>query len=209
MFYEPDKQNHGLPHDPVSSLVVPRPIGWITTVGANGVVNLAPYSFFNLCASNPPAVMFAPSTKPGTSFKKDSQRNAETTGEFVVNIVSYEFSEQMNLTSAPVDQEVSELTLAGLTTEPSRIVNTPRLAGSPISLECHYLTTVQVPVKKRRDRDSFIIIGEVVGVHIDDAIFVDGHISVEKLKPVSKLGYLDYATIEHCFSMAKPVVARQ
>lgn len=206
MFYEPSKRNHGLPRDPFTSLVVPRPIGWITTLGPDGVVNLAPYSFFNLCSSNPPAVMFAASTKPGTTSRKDSHLNAESSGEFVVNIVSCDLGEQMNLTSAPLDHGVSELALAGLETAPSRVIKTPRIASSPVGIECRHLTTVKVPSRQVGDRESFIVIGEVVGVHIDDSILVDGFVSIEKLRPVAKLGYLDYATIERGFTMAKPSI---
>jgi len=206
MFYEPSKRNHGLPRDPFKSLVIPRPIGWITSVDANGVVNLAPYSYFNICSADPPTIMFAPSTRPDSSLLKDTHQNAERQGEFVVNIATLELSEKMNLTSADFESGVSELAKVGLSTIASEVVSVPRLRESPISMECRHLTTVTVPTRLATHQKNFIVIGEVVGVHISDAVLTNGFIDIEKLKPVAKLGYLDYAVVDQRFSMPKPEV---
>src|SRR6266481_5873325 len=139
MHYEPIKDNHKLPHDPFTALVVPRPIGWITTIGASGVVNLAPYSFFNAVAARPPYVMFA------SGARKDSQRNAETSGELVANLATFDLRDQMNATSAAVDSAVSEPEIAGLEMTPSVAVKPPRVKRTPIALECKYLKTVGLP----------------------------------------------------------------
>lgn len=204
MFYEPSERNHGLPRDPFKSLVIPRPIGWITTMGRDGVVNLAPYSYFNICSVDPPTVMFAPTTRPGSMAMKDTHRNIEHSGEFVVNIATYDLSEKMNLTSAEFDSGVSEVLVTGLTTAPSQLVSVPRLQQSPISMECLHLTTVTIPVRQESAQRNFIIIGEVVGVHISDDVLTDGFVDIEKLRPVAKLGYLDYAVIASRFTMPKP-----
>lgn len=208
MFYEPSKRNHGLPRDPFKSLVIPRPIGWITSVDAEGVVNLAPYSYFNICSAEPPTIMFAPSTRPGSSLLKDTHQNAEAYGEFVVNIATMELSEKMNLTSADFASGVSELARVGLTATPSTVVSVPRLRESPINIECRHLSTVAVPTRLPTDHKNFIVIGEVVGVHISDHVLTEGFIDIEKLRPVAKLGYLDYAVIDQRFTMPKPEVPR-
>src|SRR5262245_18969527 len=135
MQYDPRSEPHGLKHHPATALVVPRPIGWLTTIGPTGVVNLAPYSFFNIVASNPPFVIFSSSTR------KHSQANAETSGEFVLNMATYELREEMNLSSGAYDETVSELELAKLEMVASRYVKPPRVKRSPIALECNYLKT--------------------------------------------------------------------
>src|SRR4029077_18271885 len=130
---DPRSEPHNLAHDPVTSLVVPRPIGWITTIGPSGVVNLAPYSFFNLVAGRrQPFVMFS------SAGRKHTQRNAETAGEFVFNLVTFELRAQMNQTGAEVDETISEPETAGLAMAPSRVVKPPRVARSPVALECKY-----------------------------------------------------------------------
>src|SRR6478735_11632674 len=126
MYYDPRRNDHGLSHNPITALVAPRPIGWISTVSRSGVVNLAPYSFFNLVSGTPPFVMF--SSKP----RKDSQRNAEETGEFVCSLATYDLREAMSKTSAAVGPEVDEMRLAGLTPAPSRLVAPPRVKESPV-----------------------------------------------------------------------------
>jgi len=202
MFYE-TKDHHGLPHDPFKSCVVPRPIGWITTLDRNGVVNLAPYSFFNGVASEPPMVMFA-SSGPASQPTKDSQANCEATGEFVVNLATWELREAMNRSSAPVAPEVDEMALAGLEQVPSRLVKPPRIAASPIHLECLYHQTVELPCDVPGARNA-LVLGRVVGIHISDDVLTDGLIDMAKFVPIARLGYMDYTKAETVFTMHRPV----
>jgi len=191
MFYEPAR-GHGLPRDPFKAILVPRPIGWISTISPGGVVNLAPFSFFNAVAEDPPIVYFSPGgRKPDRPFK-DSRINAEATGEFVVNIVSYDLREPMNATSATLPAEVSEMEVVGLTPAPSVLVKPPRVAESPAHFECRYLRTVAM------------VLGEVIGVHIRDDILRDGRVDVALLRPVARLGYSQYTVVERHFSMIFP-----
>jgi flavin reductase (DIM6/NTAB) family NADH-FMN oxidoreductase RutF len=204
MFYEPRSKNHGLPHDPFKSLVIPRPIGWISTISVDGVVNVAPYSHFNICSIEPHAVMFSSGAKKAVERRKDSQRNAEDVGEFVVNFSTYDLREQMNVTSSPVDGDVSELTLTDVTTLPSKIVRPPRIAQSPIHLECRHLMSIVLPCTAPGGDRNSIVIGEVVGVHIADEVLKDGLVDVEKIRPLARLGYMDYAFIDTIFRMPRP-----
>ncbi len=203
MFYEPPKHDHGLPLDPFKSLVVPRPIGWISTLGADGVLNLAPYSFFNGVATNPAIVMFCPGGAPVPKGQKDSWRNAEETGEFVVNVVGYTQRREMNKTSANVPPAVDEFALAGLEVEPSRLVKPPRVKGAPAHLECTYLKTVELPSDDPDSRNA-VVLGTVIGVHIDDSIITDGMIDMDKFRPVARLGYMDYTVVDNVFTMLRP-----
>jgi flavin reductase (DIM6/NTAB) family NADH-FMN oxidoreductase RutF len=198
MHYDPQLRNHGLPHDPFTALVVPRPIGWISTIDAAGVVNLAPYSFFNAVSSRPPFVIF------GSSNPKDSQNNAEATGEFVVNLATWELREQVNQTSATVPPEVDEAALAGLEMVASVKVRPPRVKRSPVALECVHTQTVPVASRDGRRHPAAIVVGEVVSVYIDDAVIVDGRVDPTKMRPISRLGYMDYGLVEGIFSMQRP-----
>ena len=204
MFYDPARRDHGLPRDPFKSLVVPRPIGWISSLNRDGVVNLAPYSYFNAVATEPAVVMFCPGGGPLPDARKDSRRNAEETGEFVVNIVTDAMREQMNLTSAAVPPEVDEMALAGLEALPSRRVKPPRVKGAPVHFECVYLQTVELPTVDP-DKPNAIVLGRVVGVHIDDRIITDGFIDMDKFRPVARLGYMDYTVVDNVFTMERPV----
>lgn len=203
MFYEPDKNNHGLKYNPFKQLVVPRPIGWISTLNENGVPNLAPYSFFNAVAENPPAVAFCTGMRPKSPELKDSQRNAEKTGEFVVNLATNALREQMNRSSAGLPHGVNEFEAAGLETLPSRLVKPPRVKGTPVHLECRYLKTVEVPCSDPT-RGNFVVFGQVVGVHIDDTLLVDGRVDIARAKPIARLGYMDYTWIEQVFTLNRP-----
>ena len=202
MYYEPGNQHHGLRRDPFKSLVVPRPIGWISTVDRDGVVNLAPYSYFNAVATNPHVVMFCPGPRPSKQLK-DSRRNAEETGEFVVNIVTDKLREQMNFTSADAPPEVDEMARAGLESLPSRRVKPPRVAGSPIHFECEYLQTVTLPSADPAAA-SAIVLGTVIGIHIDDSVLTEGMIDMNKFRPVARLGYMDYTVVDNVFTMNRP-----
>jgi flavin reductase (DIM6/NTAB) family NADH-FMN oxidoreductase RutF len=146
MFYDAVANTHGLALDPFKALIAPRPIGWISTLGKNGVVNLAPYSFFNAVSEDPHFVMFA------SGGRKDSRRNAEETGEFVCSLATYALREAMSRTSAPVGPEVDEMRLAGLTPAPSRLVAPPRVKESPVAFECRYWRTIELPGRGRAHR---------------------------------------------------------
>ena len=144
MFYEPDKRNHGLRYNPFKALVVPRPIGWISSVDTDGIPNLAPYSMFNAVADDPPCVMFASSTKIGGA-PKDSKHCAEATGEFVVNLATYNSREPMNRSSEPLPLGTSEFDTTQLEFEPSVLVKAPRVRCSPVQLECKFLQSIEMP----------------------------------------------------------------
>ena len=198
MFYDAVANTHGLQWDPFKALVSPRPIGWISTVGKTGVVNLAPYSFFNAVSTDPHFVMFA------SGGRKDSQRNAEETGEFVCSLATYELREAMNRTSQHVAPEVDEMRLAGLTPAPSKLVVPPRVAESPVAFECKYWRTIDLPGPNGGPGTHAIVLGQVVGVHIDDRVIVEGRVDVTKLKPIARLGYGDYAVIDEVFELPRP-----
>lgn len=203
MFYKPDERNHGLARDPIKALIVPRPIGWISTVSLDGVVNLAPFSFFNAVCHPPPVVMFCANSAPDGRGLKDSRRNAEETGQFVVNLATWELREEMNKSSAPVAPEIDEFDIAGLTAEPSELVKPPRVAQSPAHLECEYLQTVELPPAVP-GLSNAIVLGRVIGVHIDERVITDGYVDITKLKPIARLGYAEYAVIGEAFTMARP-----
>ena len=196
MFYDTASNGHGLRSDPLKALIAPRPIGWISTLSPDGVVNLAPYSFFNAISEDPPYVMFS------SGGRKDSQNNAETTGEFVCSIVSYALREAMNVTSAPVPPEVDEMALAGLAPAPCRLVKTPRVAAAPAALECRYWKTVPLPSSGAGGYS--LIIGEVVGVHIEDRFIVDGRVDTVAMRPIARMGYGDFAVVDGKFTMRRP-----
>ena len=201
MFYEPDKDDHGLPFNPYKSIVVPRPIGWISTISRDGVVNLAPYSQFNNLGYDPPYVMFSANSFPGTGRRKDSVRNATDTGEFVVNMATYELREAVNITSQFLPPETDEAALAGLEMIPCRIVGAPRVAASPVHLECRFHCTLALP-GSAFDRVHHVVIGRVVGVHIrDDVLTPEGKLDVVKIRPLARLGYFDYTTVDSAFTM--------
>ena len=198
MFYDPRRNDHNLPHNPWTALVVPRPIGWISTVSRSGVVNLAPYSFFNTVSASPPYVLF--SSHP----RKHSQINAEETGEFVVNMATYDLREVMNASSAEFDAGISEPERVGIEMCACLNVKPPRVARSPVVLECKYNTTVRLTGSDGRANPSSIVFGEVVGVHVDDRVIVDGRIDVVKMQPIARLGYTDYSVVDDLFTMPRP-----
>jgi flavin reductase (DIM6/NTAB) family NADH-FMN oxidoreductase RutF len=203
MFYEPRLHNSGLQIDPLKSLVVPRPIGWISSVDLEGRVNLAPFSFFNLVADAPPIVCFAPNgRKPDGTFK-DSRCNVEATGAFVVNLATWDLREAMNATSAQVAGGVDEAKLAGLEMVASKIVAPPRVAASPVALECRYLQTVTLPTLDENEPNT-VLFGDVVGIHIADHLIENGRVDITKAKPIARLGYSLYAVIEQAFAMKRP-----
>jgi flavin reductase (DIM6/NTAB) family NADH-FMN oxidoreductase RutF len=199
VYYDPRHKPIPLPHDPLTALVVPRPIGWISTLGRDGIVNLAPYSFFNAVASSPPLVMFS------SAGIKHSQLNAEQTGEFVASLATYELREELNITSAMVGAEVSEPELARLQMAPSIAVKPPRVKKSPTALECRYVKTVELPGADGKPHNFSIVIGEVVGIYIDDSVIVNGKVDLSRVRPIARLGYLDqYTVVDTIFKMTRP-----
>ncbi|MFZ3081695.1 flavin reductase family protein [Rhodoferax ferrireducens] len=166
-YYEPRK-GHGLPHDPFNAIVGPRPIGWISSRNADGVLNAAPYSFFTAFNYVPPIVGFS------SIGYKDSVRNIEQTGEFVWNLVTRSLAQAMNQTCAAVAPEVSEFELAGLTPMASRLVAAPRIAESPVSFECRMTQTIQLQDANQQELQTWLVLGEVVAVHIAQRLLVNG-----------------------------------
>jgi len=205
MFYRP-QDGHGLPHNPFNAIVAPRPIGWISSLDADGTVNLAPYSFFNAISYSPPQVMF--SGGPGALREparphKDSVANVEATGEFVHSVATWDLREAMNKTAIESPADHDEFAYAGLTKAPSELVKPPRVAESPIHLECKYLQSVRLKELPGRE-PNIMVVAEVIGVHIDESVLTDGLVDPRKLKAISRLGYMDYAVTDDFFTMKRP-----
>jgi flavin reductase (DIM6/NTAB) family NADH-FMN oxidoreductase RutF len=201
-FYEP-RHGHGLPHDPFKAIVAPRPIGWISTVDAAGRPNLAPYSFFNAFCEAPPLVGFA------SGGPKDSQRNAEATGEFVVNLATRRHAEAMNLTSAPWPPGVSEFAAAGLAAAPSRLVRPPRVADAPAALECRVVLILPLKDLDGRPTPSTLVLGQVVGVHLAAAFLKGGLFDLVAAGTIARCGYRgDYTQVTALFEMLRPTAGQ-
>ncbi|MFT4699974.1 MAG: flavin reductase (DIM6/NTAB) family NADH-FMN oxidoreductase RutF [bacterium] len=199
MFYEP-KNGHGLLHNPFNAIVTPRPIGWISTRGADGHDNLAPYSFFNAVAYVPPQVMFASTgTKQDRDGTKDSVANIRETGVFVVNIVSLALKDAMNMTSGTWDKTVDEFTLAALEKVEAQTINCARVAAAPAALECKLTQIIQL-----EGENNTLVLGEVTGVYMSDACLKDGIFDVTSFQPLARLGYKDYTTVSDVFSLKRP-----
>ncbi|MCE2517581.1 MAG: flavin reductase family protein [Alphaproteobacteria bacterium] len=203
MFFTPGThKDHGLPYSPFKAIVAPRPIGWISTVSKEGIPNLAPYSFFNAMSELPPMVGF--SSSPGSNGEpKDSLINIQDTGEFVVNIVSKDQINAMSDTSADLSHKTSEFDFAGLTPEPSELVAAPRVKGAPCQLECKLWDILPMPEMAEGLSNKWVM-GKVIGIHIQDEVIVDGKVDVMKYNPAARLGYMDYATVDHVFEIERP-----
>lgn len=199
-FYEP-RAGHGLPHDPFNAIVGPRPIGWMSTRSAAGVLNLAPYSFFNAFNYVPPIIGFA------SIGYKDTLRNIEETGEFCWNLATRPLAERMNLSCAAVPPDTDEFALTGLTPAPSRVVAPPRVAESPVSMECRLSQLIQLQGADGGKAQTWLVLGEVVGVHIDRALLKDGVYDTAAAQPILRGGGpADYFAIgpEQLFKMFRP-----
>lgn len=202
MFYRPDA-GHGLPHNPFNAIIVPRPIGWISSRSAAGVDNLAPYSFFNAVAYDPPQLMFAATGNHEHGDLKDSVRNIRESGEFVVNVATWDLREAMNRSSVSAPHDVDEFDLAGLTKAPAETVAVPRVAESPVHLECVF--TQSVDLLSDDDEPNTVTFGRVTGVHIDESVLTDGLVDMRKLQPLGRLGYRgDYVVVRETFEMRRP-----
>ncbi len=197
-FYEP-ALGHRLPHDPLKAIVAPRPIGWISSVDAEGRVNLAPYSFFNAVCETPPIVAFS------SSGRKDTQSNVEATGEFVVNLATRSLAEAMNVSSASVPHDVDEFQLARLTPAPCRLVKPPRVAASPAALECKLLVTLPLKDLAGTPTPNTLIIGQVIGVHLATDCLTNGLFDMVRAGTIARCGYQgDYAHVTELFPMFRP-----
>ncbi len=199
-FYEP-RNGHGLRHDPFNAIIGPRPIGWISSRGKNGNVNLAPYSFFNAFNYKPPIIGFS------STGAKDSIRNVTETGEFVWNLATRDLAQQMNATSAHVPHEVDEFALAGLTQVASKLVNVPRVGESRAAMACKVLQIIQLHDKEGNKVPSWLTLGEVVAVYIDTSLIRDGVYQTFEAHPILRAGRMgDYAEIspDIMFEMRRP-----
>jgi flavin reductase (DIM6/NTAB) family NADH-FMN oxidoreductase RutF len=200
LFYEPDRRDREiLPHDPFKAFIAPRPIGWVSTLGPDGAVNLAPYSFFNAVCDRPPMLAFS------SAGPKDSVTFARSGGEFVWNMPTWELREAMNATSAHLPRGESEFEAAGLHTAPSSLVAPPRVAEAPVALECRVVHTLDLHALDGSSANHLLTIGQVVGVHVDERYIVDGRVDVTAMKPIARCGYLaDYTVLDELFEMFRP-----
>ncbi|WP_293862597.1 flavin reductase family protein [uncultured Alsobacter sp.] len=202
MFYDTVTYGHGLPHDPLKAIVAPRPIGWISSLNKAGELNLAPYSFFNAFSSRPPIVGFS------SEGRKDSVTFVEETGEFVCNLATWDLRDAMNATSAPLARGKSEFEHARLEQEPSRLVKPPRVKGVAAALECKLVQVVQLSTHQGEPMDTHLVLGQVVGVFIDDAyITPEGRFDMLKARPIARCGYADYAVVDSAFALERPTRA--
>lgn len=199
MFYRPS-DGHSLPHNPFNALIAPRPIAWVSTRGANGTDNLAPYSFFNGVAYVPPQVMFASTgTKQDRAHGKDSLAHIEQTGVFCVNLVEASAQDAMNATSETLPAGTDEFAAAHIAKAQCSQINAPRVADAPASLECRMTQIVQ-----NKGAQNYVVFGEVVGVHIRDDCLVDGKFDVTKFGLLARLGYRDYTVVREAFELTRP-----
>jgi flavin reductase (DIM6/NTAB) family NADH-FMN oxidoreductase RutF len=199
MFYDPTAKSKSLPHDPFKAIVAPRPIGWISSISTSGVVNLAPYSFFNGAVSRPPVVMFS------SEGRKDTVRNIDATKEFVCNLATWDLREAMNKSSGDYPPDVNEMVVAGLTPAPCRFVKPPRVAEAPCALECKLLKIVRIDDVAGNQLENEIVFGQVVGIHIADRFLKDGILDTAAMQPIARCGYRgDYARVDKLFEMIRP-----
>ncbi|BDH46582.1 flavin reductase [Salmonella enterica subsp. enterica serovar Choleraesuis] len=180
-FYEP-ANGHGLPHDPLNAIIGPRPIGWISSQDSEGRPNLAPYSFFNCFNYRPPIIGFA------SSGWKDSVNNISSTGCFVWNLATRPLAEAMNLSSASLPHGENEFNLAGLTPVPGTVVNAPRVAESPVNFECRLSQCLQLTDASGNKTESWLVLGEVVAVHIDQSLLKEGIYQTASAEPILRAG---------------------
>ena len=198
MFYRP-ADGHGLPHNPFNAVVTPRPIGWVSTRGTDGSENLAPYSFFNAVAYVPPQVMFASTgQKEDRGDTKDRVANIRDTGVYCVNVVSHALRDAMNASAGPWPKERDEFDLAGLERSECKTIPCSRVKASPAALECRMTQILEL-----QGNGNFLVLGEVVGIHLDDDHIVAGRFDITGYAPLARLGYRDYATIREVFSLKR------
>lgn len=199
MFYETSTNQHGLAHDPFKAIVVPRPIGWIGTKGRDGSLNLSPYSFFNAVGDRPKLVMFYSSSET-----KHSTRNAEETGVFTCSFVSRDLVEAANASSVDVPYGVNEFEIAGLTSVFGRLVDAPYVGEALAALECRVTDIVRLRTVDGDSTNNVMVVGQVMGIHIDERIIRDGLLDMSLARPVARMGYFDYAEASEVFAMRRP-----
>ena len=200
MIYEPGRSEHGLPHDPFKSCVVPRAIGWISTLSPDAVHNLAPFSQFTNVGFDPPTVMFSANQRTDGS-KKDSVVNVEKTGEFVWNMATWDLRHEVNITAEEFAPDVDEFERAGLIKAASLRVRPARVAASPIHFECRHIQTLRLPGNGVMGTVD-VVFGRVEVVHINDSVLNEsGKIDILKLRPLARLGYYEYTSVESVFEM--------
>ena len=201
MFYETATNQHGLAHDPLKAIVAPRPIGWISAVDLAGRINLAPYSFFNMLNTRPALVYFA------SEGMKDAISFVAETREFVCNLATYDLRESMNASSAPLPRGENEFIHAGLEMAPSRLVKAPRVKAAAAALECKLVDLQELKTLDGSSAGTFMAIGQVVGVHIDERCIRDGRFDMTEAHTIARCGYSDYAVVNALFSLTRPAGA--
>ena len=199
MFYEPPNRDETLlPHDPLKAIVAPRPIGWISTISAAGVANLAPYSFFNMFSENPWIVGFSSNTQ------KDSMGNIAETGEFVYNLATRPQVDDVNRSSVPAPPDIDEFAFVGIDSAKSHKVKPRRVAASPCAFECKWIETINLKGVSGEPTDWYLVLGEVVGVHIDDSVIENGRVDVVKLQSLARCGYMDFTWVQSVTTRDRP-----
>ena len=199
LFFDPDQRDRTLlPYDPFKAMVIPRPVGWISTMSRSGALNLAPYSYFNGFSSHPRIVGFS------SEGDKDSSTFAEETGEFVWSMATWELREQMNATAASLPRGQSEFEHARLETAPSRLVKPPRVARSPAAMECRVTQVLRLKDLSGETLARVVVLGQVVGMHIDERFIREGRLDAAAMQPIARCGYDEYALVDKVFSMERP-----
>ena len=201
MIITPSEHDPGDVYKLLIGSIVPRPIAFVSSVSADGIPNLAPFSFFTAVCANPPVICFCPMVRGSTASKKDTLQNIEATKQFVVNIVSEDFAAQMNIASAEFPPGADEFRESGLTPIPSDLVTPARVEESRISMECRLLQVVEV---SSRPRGGSIVIGEVLRFHVDDELFNNYRIDPDKLRPIGRMGGPTYTRTTDRFEMPRP-----
>jgi len=198
-FFEPERRDKALfPWDPFKGVVVPRPIGWISSVSKAGQVNLAPYSFFNGVQSVPRIVSFCSETE------KDAAAFAIESGEFAWSMATWALRDKMNLTSEGLPRGQSEFEHAGLATAPCRLIKAPRVAESPAAMECRVTQVVRVKDMGGKETGGVVVYGQVIGMHVDERFLKNGRFDLAAVRPIARCGYDEYTVVEKVFSMTRP-----
>ena len=203
MFYEP-KKGYPLLHNPFNALVFPRPIGWISSLSKTGIANLAPYSFFNAIAYVPPQVMFSATAYHNQGGFKDSVANILATKEFVINLATKKLKQQVVQSSIDAPNDIDEFKLMKLKKRKSKIVKPPSVAESPINLECRLLKKIDLKTTSKNKNQNKMIIGEVVGIYIDNKFIKNNKINSLAMRAISRMGYTEYSEVDSRFLMERP-----
>lgn len=198
MFYETASNQHGLAHDPLKAIVAPRPIGWISAVSQTGQINLSPYSFFNMLNTRPALLYFS------SEGMKDAMSFVAESGEFVCNLATFDLREAMNASSAPLPRGDNEFIHAGLEMAESRLVKAPRVKAAAAALECKLVEIQQLKTYDGKALETYMAIGQVVGVHIDERCIREGRFDMTLARTIARCGYADYAVVDEVFSIIRP-----